>query len=46
MHYAAENVHWNTGKHALDDRAVCTDSSVFTLAFFITSKFKNKVTYY
>ena len=30
VHYAAESVHWNTGKHALDDRAVCTNSSVFT----------------
>ena len=30
VHYAAESVHRNTGKHALDDRAVCTNSSVFT----------------
>ena len=30
MHYAPESVHWNTGKHALKRRAVCTDSSVFT----------------
>ena len=30
MHYAAESVHWNSGKHALDDRAVCTTLSVYT----------------
>ena len=30
VHYAAESVHWNTEKHALDDRAVCSDLSVFT----------------
>ena len=30
MHYVPESVHRNTGKHALDDRAVCTESSVST----------------